>query len=65
MVRLVMGSDLRILLPASALGGASLVMLADTLARSLFAPMQLPVGAVTALIGVPIFLYLLSREARG
>jgi iron complex transport system permease protein len=65
MVRLVIGSDLRALLPASALGGASLVMLADTLARSLLAPMQLPVGAVTALIGVPVFLYLLSREARG
>jgi len=64
MVRLVIGSDLRVLLPASALGGASLVMLADTLARSLLAPMQLPVGAVTALIGVPVFLYLLSREAR-
>jgi iron complex transport system permease protein len=65
MVRLAIGSDLRVLLPASALGGASLVMLADTLARSLLAPTQLPVGAVTALIGVPVFLYLLSREARG
>jgi iron complex transport system permease protein len=64
MVRLAVGNDLRILLPASALGGASLVLLADTLARSLLAPMQLPVGAITAVIGVPVFLYLLSREAR-
>jgi iron complex transport system permease protein len=64
MVRLLVGNDLRILLLASALGGASLVLLADTLARSLLAPMQLPVGAITAVIGVPVFLYLLSREAR-
>lgn len=64
MVRLAVGNDLRILLPASALGGASLVLLADTLARSLLAPMQLPVGAITAVIGVPVFLYLLSREGR-
>ncbi len=64
MVRLLVGNDLRILLPASALGGASLVLLADTLARSLLAPMQLPLGAITALIGVPMFLYLLSRGAR-
>jgi iron complex transport system permease protein len=64
MVRLAVGNDMRILLPASALGGASLVMLADTVARSLMAPMQLPVGAITALIGVPVFLYLLSRGAK-
>jgi len=64
MVRLAVGNDMRILLPASVLGGASLVMLADTLARSLMAPMQLPVGAITALIGVPVFLYLLSRGAK-
>jgi iron complex transport system permease protein len=64
MVRLAVGNDLRILLPGSALGGASLVLLADTLARSALAPMQLPVGAITAVIGVPLFLYLLSREVR-
>lgn len=64
LVRLALGNDLRVLLPGSALGGASLVLLADTLARSLFAPMQLPVGAITAVIGVPLFLYLLAREAR-
>jgi iron complex transport system permease protein len=64
MVRLLVGNDMRILLPASALGGASLVLLADMLARSLLAPMQLPVGAITAVIGVPIFLYLLSRKVK-
>jgi iron complex transport system permease protein len=64
MVRLSVGNDLRILLPGCSLGGASLVLLADTLARSLLAPTQLPVGAITAVIGVPLFLYLLSREGR-
>ncbi len=64
LVRLALGNDLRVLLPGAALGGASLLLLADTLARSLFAPMQLPVGAITAVIGVPLFLYLLAREAR-
>ena len=64
MVRLSVGNDLRILLPGCALGGAALVLLADTLARSALAPMQLPVGAITAVVGVPLFLYLLSREGR-
>ncbi|GAB4291463.1 MAG: iron ABC transporter permease [Thiohalomonadaceae bacterium] len=63
MLRLVAGSDHRLLLPASALFGGSLLMLADTLARSLIAPQQLPVGVLTALIGAPVFLYLLRREA--
>lgn len=56
------GNDQRILLPATALAGGSLLVLADTLARTLLAPQQLPVGVLTALIGVPVFLYLLSRE---
>lgn len=64
MLRLIAGSDHRLLLPASALLGGSLLMLADTLARSLIAPQQLPVGVLTALIGAPVFLYLLHREAR-
>ncbi len=63
MLRLVAGSDHRLLLPANALLGGSLLMLADTLARSLIAPQQLPVGVLTALIGAPLFLYLLRREA--
>ncbi len=64
LVRLVTGNDQRLLLPASALAGGALLMLADTLARSLIAPQQLPVGVLTALIGVPIFLFLLSRQPK-
>jgi iron complex transport system permease protein len=63
-LRLISGSDHRTLLPGAVLMGGSLLMLADTLARSILAPMQLPVGVVTAAIGVPLFLYLLNR-ARG
>ena len=59
-LRLVLGNDQRLLLPASALAGGTLLALADTLARSVVAPIQLPVGVITALIGVPVFLYLLD-----
>jgi iron complex transport system permease protein len=62
LVRLVAGSDHRIVVPASALAGGSLLVLADTLARTLMAPRQLPVGALTAAIGVPLFLVLMSRS---
>ncbi|MFO1302657.1 MAG: iron ABC transporter permease [Burkholderiales bacterium] len=62
-VRLVIGNDQRFLLPASALAGGALLVIADTLARSIAAPAQLPVGVLTALAGVPIFLYLLRRSA--
>jgi iron complex transport system permease protein len=61
-VRLVIGNDQRVLLPASALAGGAMLLFADTLARQLAAPAQLPVGVVTALIGVPVFLILLRRE---
>ncbi len=61
LLRLLIGSDHRWLLPASVLGGGSLLLFADTLARTLFAPQQLPVGVLTALLGVPIFLFLLQR----
>ncbi|HEX4522573.1 MAG TPA: iron ABC transporter permease [Casimicrobiaceae bacterium] len=61
-VRLVIGNDQRALLPASALAGGAMLLIADTLARQLAAPAQLPVGVVTALIGVPVFLILLRRE---
>lgn len=65
-LRLVGGSDHRWLLPASALTGATFVVLADTVARTVVAPAELPVGVVTALIGVPVFLWLLLRyEALG
>lgn len=61
LTRMVMGNDQRILLPTAMLGGGVFLVLADTLARVLIAPQQLPVGVVTALIGVPVFLYLLNR----
>ena len=61
LVRIVAGSDHRIVLPASALAGGSLLVIADTLARTIMAPRQLPVGALTAAIGVPLFLVLMSR----
>lgn len=62
MVRLVAGSDHRIVLPASAMLGGTLLVLADTAARTLVAPRQLPVGALTALLGVPVFIYLMRRR---
>ena len=65
LVRLATGNDQRLLLPASVLAGGSLLVIADTLARSILAPQQLPVGVLTALIGVPVFLFLLGRAAPG
>ena len=65
LVRLAIGNDQRVLLPAAALAGGSLLVLADTLARTVVAPQQLPVGVLTALLGVPVFLMLLARAARG
>jgi len=64
MMRLLIGSDHRWLAPACVLCGGSLLLLSDTLARTLIAPQQLPVGVITAFIGVPVFLYLLSRGYR-
>jgi len=61
LARLLLGTDHRWLLPGAALTGGSLLLLADTAARTLIAPMQLPVGVFTALLGVPLFLYLLGR----
>jgi len=58
-VRMVIGSDHRLLLPASALVGGMFLALADTLARTVLAPAEIPVGIVTALTGGPFFLYLL------
>jgi iron complex transport system permease protein len=62
LLRLLLGADHRVLLPASALLGAAFLVAADTLARTLFAPLELPVGALTALVGGPVFLALLRRE---
>jgi len=65
LIRLVAGAAHRLLVPAAALAGGSLLVIADTLARSVLAPRQLPVGALTALLGVPLFLLLMSRAAEG
>jgi iron complex transport system permease protein len=62
LIRIVAGSDHRIVVPASALAGGALLVVADTLARTIMAPRQLPVGALTAAIGVPLFLLLMSRS---
>ena len=62
MIRLIAGSDHRVVVPASALAGGALLVVADTLARTILAPRQLPVGALTAAIGVPLFLLLMSRS---
>ena len=64
LLRLVVGADHRRLLPASLLGGATLLILADLVARTVIAPSELPVGVVTALLGGPFFLFLLRREGR-
>ena len=64
MVRLAWTRDVRIHLPATAMAGGGLLMLADLIARTLIAPTQLPVGVITTLLGVPTFLYLLMRSAR-
>jgi iron complex transport system permease protein len=59
--RFAFGPDHRVLIPAAALAGGSFLVLADTLARTVLAPQQLPVGVVTSLVGAPIFLYQLHR----
>ncbi len=61
LLRLLVGPDHRVLLPASMFGGAILLLLADLVARLALAPAELPIGIVTALIGAPFFLYLLIR----
>ncbi len=63
MMRMIFGSDHRLLLPASLMLGASFLLLADTIARTAFAPAELPVGVITALCGAPYFIYLLRRKA--
>jgi len=62
MMRLIVGPDHRYLIPASALGGASILLLTDAAARTLVPPLEIPVGALTALLGAPYFLYLLKRR---
>jgi iron complex transport system permease protein len=61
LVRLIAGPDHRVVLPASALAGASLLLFADVFARLVLAPAELPIGIVTAFLGAPFFLFLLVR----
>jgi iron complex transport system permease protein len=61
--RMVVGNDHRTLLPTAALGGAIFLIISDTLARTVVSPAELPVGAVTAIAGAPVFIYLLRRAA--
>jgi len=65
MMRMVLGSDHRLLLPASCLFGLSFLVIADTIARTIIAPLELPVGVVTAIFGAPFFIYLLRRKGSG
>jgi iron complex transport system permease protein len=63
-VRLVLGPDHRLLLPAAALSGAAFIVLADLFARTVLAPSEIPIGILTAIIGAPFFIYLLRRTRR-
>jgi len=65
MIRLALGPDHRLLLPAAFIGGAAFMIAADLLARTIIAPAELPVGAITALCGGPFFVYLLRRGGKG
>jgi iron complex transport system permease protein len=60
-VRLIVGADHRLVLPASALFGASFLVVCDLVARTIVAPVEIPVGIITAIIGGPFFLWLLFR----
>ncbi len=64
MTRMIIGNDHRFLLPASGIVGALLVVVADMLGRTLWAPQVIPVGIVTSFIGVPFFFYLLMKRSR-
>jgi len=64
LLRRLVGGDHRVLMPLSALGGAILLLWADTLARTLARPVELPVGVITALIGAPLFLWVMRSEGR-
>jgi iron complex transport system permease protein len=63
-MRMLFGTDYRLLIPTSAIGGAIIILVADTLARTIVAPTELPVGAMTAIAGAPVFIYLMRRRVR-
>ena len=62
LMRMILGSDHRLLIPASSLGGAVFLIAADTLARTIISPSELPVGVITAFLGAPFFIYLLKSR---
>ena len=64
MVRIIIGPDHRILLPASALVGGIFIIITDTIARTIISPIEIPVGIITALFGGPFFIYLLKSSKR-
>jgi iron complex transport system permease protein len=64
-MRLLVGPDHRMLIPSSALAGAIVLILCDTLARTVMSPTEVPVGIITAILGCPFFIYLLLRSRRG
>ena len=63
-MRMLFGTDYRLLIPTSAIGGAIRLWCADMLARTVVAPTELPVGAMTAIAGAPVFIYLMRRRVR-
>jgi iron complex transport system permease protein len=65
MVRILWGPDYRNLIPLSILAGATTLLIADLLARTLFAPQEVPIGVITALAGAPFFIWVLRRSQRG
>ena len=65
MSRLIIGNDYRKLIPCSAVAGALLMLFADTVGRTLFAPVVIPVGIMLSVIGGPIFMYLLMKHKGG
>ena len=64
-IRLLIGPNHRMLIPVSALSGMLLMVLADTLSRTILSPLEIPIGIIMALVGAPFFLYLLRRRRMG
>jgi iron complex transport system permease protein len=62
LTRMALGSDHRLLIPVSAIGGAIFLIASDTIARTIISPNELPVGVITAFIGAPFFIYLLKTR---
>lgn len=63
-LRMAFSADHRLVIPGSALLGAAVLVLADLVARTIFAPAELPIGILTAIIGAPVFIYIILAERR-